>query len=406
MKVRLALLALGVLPVILAGCEPAGAAKTSKPPPPVTVAKPAKEDTLGTITLTPEAEKRIGVEVGEIKREPVARTRSYAGDVIVPPGRLILVSAPFIGTIVPPKSGIPLPGSELKQGEVIFSLLPILSPEARATMITAQVRAEGQVKQTKQQLEQADLNLKRLENLKRGGTPIAKAQIEDAQNTRELAATAVRNAEEELKILEKTIEQAGVGAANPVPVRAPVEGILRNEQALANQQVAAGAVLFEVERIDPIWIRVPIFVDDVPSLAEDREAMIGSLTEPTGPAAIAAKPVAAPPVGDPIALTVDFNYEVPNPRHSFRPGQKVGVAIPMKGDETALVVPRSAVYYDIQGGTWIYEQIKDHTYVRRRVEVERVTGDRAVLSRGPKPGTKVMSVGVAEVYGTEFGFAK
>jgi RND family efflux transporter MFP subunit len=389
------------------GCEPPQAANAQqKPKPPVKVEKTAKEDALGTITLTPEAEKRLGVELAEVKREAVARVRSYAGDVIVPPGQLIVVSAPFIGTIVPPDGGMPAPGSTVRKGQTVLSLLPILAPEAKATMAQARVRSEGQVEQAKKQLEQAVLNLKRVQNLQRQGTPVAKAAIEDAQNQHAIAETAVKAAEAERSLLEQTIKEAGIGSANPMPIRAPEDGILRSEQALANQQVAAGAILFDVEKVDPAWVRVPVFVDDVPLLAEDRPARIGTLADPTGPSSIAANPAQAPPVGDPVALTVDFTYVVPNPKHALRPGQKVGVAIPMKGDESALVVPRSAVYYDIQGGAWIYEQVKEHTYVRRRVELERIAGERAVLGRGPKPGTTIMTVGVAEVYGTEFGFAK
>jgi multidrug efflux pump subunit AcrA (membrane-fusion protein) len=119
-----------------------------------------------------------------------------------------------------------------------------------------------------------------------------------------------------------------------------------------------------------------------------------------------AKPVQAPPVGNPLALTVDRFYEVPNPDHTLSPGQRVGVRIPYKGEETKLVVPQSAVYLDIQGGAWVYEQVKERTYKRQRVEVDYLSGDVAVLARGPAPGTKVVTIGVPELYGAEFGFAK
>jgi hypothetical protein len=39
--------------------------------------------------------------------------------------------------------------------------------------------------------------------------------------------------------------------------------------------------------------------------------------------------------------------------------------------------------------------------VRERVRVGRVDGDRVLLSRGPAAGTRVVTVGTAEVYGTE-----
>jgi hypothetical protein len=36
------------------------------------------------------------------------------------------------------------------------------------------------------------------------------------------------------------------------------------------------------------------------------------------------------------------------------------------------------------------------------VEVDYIEGDTVVLNDGPAPGTVVASVGVAELYGTEF----
>ena len=59
--------------------------------------------------------------------------------------------------------------------------------------------------------------------------------------------------------------------------------------------------------------------------------------------------------------------------------------------------------HDAQGGTWVYEQTKPHTYVRRRVDLSRVQGDLAILARGPAPGTVVVIEGAAELFGTEFG---
>jgi hypothetical protein len=40
------------------------------------------------------------------------------------------------------------------------------------------------------------------------------------------------------------------------------------------------------------------------------------------------------------------------------------------------------------------------------VFVDRVVGDMAALTSGPKPGAKVVSEGAAELFGTEFGGSK
>ena len=66
------------------------------------------------------------------------------------------------------------------------------------------------------------------------------------------------------------------------------------------------------------------------------------------------------------------------------------------------VVPYSSLIYDPHGQTWVYTSPKPLSFVRYKVEVDYIEGDIAVLNQGPPTGTLVASVGVAELYGTEF----
>ena len=70
------------------------------------------------------------------------------------------------------------------------------------------------------------------------------------------------------------------------------------------------------------------------------------------------------------------------------------------GQET--VIPYDAVIYTPDGTEYTYTAPKPLTYVRQEIEIERVDGDSVVLSDGPPTGTEVVTVGVDEVYGTEF----
>ena len=72
--------------------------------------------------------------------------------------------------------------------------------------------------------------------------------------------------------------------------------------------------------------------------------------------------------------------------------------------KTRTVVPYSAVVYDATGASWAYAESKPESYIRERIVVERVAGNQAVLSSGPSVGTKVVAVGTAELFGTEFEF--
>jgi len=69
------------------------------------------------------------------------------------------------------------------------------------------------------------------------------------------------------------------------------------------------------------------------------------------------------------------------------------------------VMPYAALIYDGQGVPWVYTAPDELTFRRVQVEVDRIEGDRVYLSGGLSAGTRVVTVGAAEVYGTELGIS-
>ena len=65
------------------------------------------------------------------------------------------------------------------------------------------------------------------------------------------------------------------------------------------------------------------------------------------------------------------------------------------------VVPYAALLYDPHGTTYVYTSPRSLDFVRAEVQVRRIEGDRMVLSGGPPVGTRIVTVGATEVYGTE-----
>lgn len=68
------------------------------------------------------------------------------------------------------------------------------------------------------------------------------------------------------------------------------------------------------------------------------------------------------------------------------------------------VMPYAAILYDTEGATWVYMCPAPLTYVRHSITVDRIVGDLVVLSEGPPSGTAVVTVGAAELYGSEIEF--
>jgi hypothetical protein len=73
------------------------------------------------------------------------------------------------------------------------------------------------------------------------------------------------------------------------------------------------------------------------------------------------------------------------------------------GRAAGLVVPYAALLYDTKGKVWVYTNPEALVFVRAEVTVDHIAGDKAFLSDGPSVGTKVATVGVAELHGVEVG---
>lgn len=70
------------------------------------------------------------------------------------------------------------------------------------------------------------------------------------------------------------------------------------------------------------------------------------------------------------------------------------------------VVPHAALIYDGQGVPWVYTATAPLTFLRAKVVVDRVVGERALLSSGLSAGTDVVTVGATQVYGAELGIGE
>ena len=70
-------------------------------------------------------------------------------------------------------------------------------------------------------------------------------------------------------------------------------------------------------------------------------------------------------------------------------------------------MPYAAIIYDKTGDTWAYTAATEpRTFVRQSIKIRSINGNVAYLTDGPAVGTPVVTVGVAELYGAEFGVGK
>ena len=225
----------------------------------------------------------------------------------------------------------------------------------------------------------------------------------DAQAQYNLAQTNLRAAERNREILAKVTTDATKGNFNaghhvtrrrrdPVPAGA------------AGPEGPGRGALFVVQILDPVWVRVPVYVGDLAKLASDRDAEVRGLADAPAPRRAprqtgSGPPLGRPPGGDRQYLLRGREQGRPAPDRPARRGD-----LALKGEDENLIVPRASLVRDIHGNTWVYMKTGDHAFSRRLIMVDRIVGDLAVVASGKlKPGDKVITAGTAELFGAEFG---
>ncbi|MBW8883672.1 MAG: efflux RND transporter periplasmic adaptor subunit [Planctomycetia bacterium] len=404
---------------LVAGCKPPEK-KAEAHPSPAKVDKVQQEAELNKIVLTAEAEQRLGLMLAEVETKPVNRVRNYGGEIALPPGASLVISAPVSGRVQPASAGnMPAAGMIVVANQPVLLLTPLLSPErevltpaerisimqGKNQIATWRADAAFQVAQAQEQVNKAKLDLERAERLYRDSAGTRRA-VEDAQSALNLANSALDAATTRQKLVESSDSQSESGQQTPLTIESPQAGMIRTASVAPGEVVAAGAPLFEVMKYDPVWVRVPVYAGETAQLALQSSAEVVPLNSERKTRGYVAKPIIAPPTATALSSTVDLYYELANSEGRLRPGERMTVRVKLQGASEQQVVPWAAVMTDINGGTWVYQNVGEHTYVRRRVQVRYILDSLAVLESGPATGAKIVTAGAVELYGTEMGHAK
>lgn len=404
----------------LVGCQPSSSSAPPAHASPAKVAQPVTEAKLNTLELLPEAVKRLAIETAPVETRPMRRTRPYGAELVLPTAGSVIISAPLSGTIqLPGDKPMPQIGSKVSAEEPVLHLVPILSPdrsvltpservrlvESKNTLAQARIDADGLVEQAKVQVDAANIALDRAKRLLKEQAGTARA-VDDAYAQLQLAQKTLENAENRKRLLSTINLDEDAGTFEPLAVTSPLSGIVRSTLVGVGQAVVSGAPLFEVMNDELLWVKVPVYVGDLAEIDIESPARLVALNGRWDGPGIVVRPAELPPTAVTAASAIDLYFDLTNESHAYRVGQRLTAQLALKGNAEHRVLPWSAVYHDIYGNQWVYEQLKEGTYVRRRVEVLWIDGKLAVIGDGPKNDTLVVTAGVAELAGTEFGFAK
>ena len=368
-------IALALSGPLISACS-SGAPAPAKAAAPAHVDAPRPEGELTTVKLSPEAVKRLGIETAVVRIDTAAATRSLGGEVQVPEGRMVTVTAPLAGTL----SGV----SGVQPGARVTPRRP--ADDARASDL---VRARSKHRS-------APRRRGRESRRRHDPAPAAAARTAAEGRGRQPAQRrgGPRPTTGGRSRAERRNGSTGRGAAGPgrpqgeLAITAPLDGVVQSVSVAAGQTVAAAAPLLQIAQVTTLWVRVPISAGSLDQIDTAQAATVTRLGNRDSPRQ--AKPIPAPLKADPTAASVDLYYELSRTDVTLRPGERVMIELPLRSSIQGLVVPEASVLYDIHGDAWVSEDLGENAYARRRVadraSRRRSRGDRARPRRRRKGG--------------------
>lgn len=96
-------------------------------------------------------------------------------------------------------------------------------------------------------------------------------------------------------------------------------------------------------------------------------------------------------------------FQLPSDAPDFQDGEIVVVEIPYaRNGEVLPTIPYSALIYDAVGDEWAYINPTGNVFLRHEIDIAYIKDDVAFLNEAPEMGMRVVTVGAAELLGTEY----
>lgn len=336
-------------------------------------------------------EQQWGVPFGTafVKTGSVVPSIVVSGLVDTPPGGKAVVGAPVTGRLVSPAAGLPRPGTQVRKGQVLASLVPAASPEAAARSNLAVAEAEAR-------LSAATLSAKRAERLFQDEA-ISKRELEDAHREQTVAQEAVSAARRGAQLFS-SVRGTGTNHSGTWQLTAPISGTLVAVHATPGATVSPGETLFRILNRDELWVVARVPEQDAGRLMENKNASYKVAGESDWrPLSVVGESANASVVTigaavDSTSRTVEAIYSLHAPPTVLRVGGLLQVSVPAGDAFEGAVIPRSALI-DREGRTVVYVQVDGEHFEERTVRMGPQAGNWVATLQGLKVGERIVTRG-------------
>ena len=317
------------------------------------------------VLLDKPAQHRAGIRT--LRAGAAAALVRLPAQVVADPRRELRIAAPQDGVIEPAGAALPLAGQQVKAGQLLAYLRPVLAQPDRRDMDVDLTAAQRDMKLGRIQIDRYGINEKERLEVK---LPTPSVEI----------LTNYRTAQARSSELQGVLQQ-------PLPLLAPRAGTILRSPAAAGRVVAAGQALFELNAPGALAVEAEYSDDDI-----DADAVQQATTS------------------DGHALALDFLgasydsglrshralYAIADTDADIQVNQPLLLDAPREPDEKGDIALPDAAVFRRDGHSWVWLHPEAQRFVMQQVEVAFAdSAEQVHIGRGLRGGERVVTEGVA-----------
>lgn len=326
-----------------------------------------------TIIIPGNSNLKAKIKTTKVSTAPYRHKLSASGVVKAIPNNYAQIASPFAGRII--KSFIRL-GQRVAVNAPIFE---ISSPSF--------FEAGKAYYQSKQQMQLAEKNLRRQQDLLKNGVGIQK-DMEEAEVTFELSKRDYENAIASLNVYHVNPGEMVLG--QPLIVRSPIAGEIVSDNIVIGQYLRedAGPVALVAE-LSKVWVVGQLKEKDINSIHESDEMEV----EVAGMPGLMIRGVVyhISEMLDEATRSVEVFIECENKGRNLKPGMYATVQFTEKSGNSILI-PASAVL-QMEESSFVFVKSNGNGYLKRLIETSGTDNDRVILKTGLTPDEEVVTEG-------------
>ena len=365
-----ALAAVSAIMLALAGCGESGSKAAAN-------SNSAKSSDNAELFTIPQ-EQMAHVQVLTVQPTTLPRTLRLTGAVAYNSFR----TTPVITQVSGPVSRVAVvPGQKVQKGE---PMLYVASPDY------SQLRTN--YLKTKEAYALAQKAYARARDLYEHKA-IAEQNLEQAQSAEILASGDLASAQAALKVMGITDPDALVQAppSFEVPVRAPIGGVVVEQDVSAGQLIQPGTTqCFVVSDIGTVWVLVNVYQKDLPYVHVGNTVTIQTDTYADafhGRISYVAASL------DPNTRTLQARIETNNPGEKLKKDMYVVATVNAGTIPNAIALPDAAVLRDSENQPFVYAAAGSNQFGRRAVTLGESLNGQTAITSGLKAGDQVIGNG-------------